>query len=218
MDSYSQISQDKFVDLVLKGIQDNVFLDIGAGTDGESRGMDFSSNSYFLEKERGWSGLLVDKDFKYINRAKTQRKCKAVCADLLEVNINDILKKNDHPRVSAYLSIDVDTATPKVVNDLDLKRYMFKIVTLEHNYYYITNERFEATDKQKNEALTLRQLSRIKFLEHGYKLLCADVCLAEYGPVEDWYINLSMFPDSAVYEKFASENEMHTSIITRGLK
>ena len=217
MASYSQISQDKFVDLILKQLQNGVFLDIGAGTDGESRGMDFCSNSYFLEQERNWTGLLVDRDFKYINRAKDQRRCKGVCVDLMESNINDILKKNDHPRVAGYLSIDVDDASAKVINDLDLKRYMFKVVTIEHNYFYNTNPKIQVSEQKKIDAAALRSNSRGKFTSNGYRLLCSDVCLEEYGPVEDWYINTSLFSDND-YEKFSSDNELHGSIIMRGLK
>ncbi|ADQ79284.1 methyltransferase FkbM family [Paludibacter propionicigenes WB4] len=51
---YSQYKQDKFVDIYFKKKDNGFFLDIGA-YDGVS-----FSNSYFLEKERGWAGICIE--------------------------------------------------------------------------------------------------------------------------------------------------------------
>lgn len=52
--SYSQYNQDEFVDLYFKKKKGGFFLDIGAN-DGISH-----SNSYFFEKNRGWSGICIE--------------------------------------------------------------------------------------------------------------------------------------------------------------
>lgn len=51
---YSQYDQDKFADIYFKKKQNGFFLDIGAN-DGIS-----CSNTLFLEKERGWSGICIE--------------------------------------------------------------------------------------------------------------------------------------------------------------
>jgi FkbM family methyltransferase len=50
----SQLGQDKFIDEVFRKKEGLIYLDIGA-----HNGKDLS-NTYFLEKERGWMGILVE--------------------------------------------------------------------------------------------------------------------------------------------------------------
>ena len=52
--SWSQYGQDQFIDKLLNQNRNGFFVEIG-GYDGET-----FSNSLFLEKERRWSGLLVE--------------------------------------------------------------------------------------------------------------------------------------------------------------
>jgi len=51
---YSQYNQDKFVDIYFKKKREGFFLDIGAHD-----GLSFS-NTFFFEKERGWSGICIE--------------------------------------------------------------------------------------------------------------------------------------------------------------
>ncbi|XP_066967103.1 uncharacterized protein [Macrobrachium rosenbergii] len=51
---FSQLSQSKIANEMLKGMRDGFFVEAGA-VDGESL-----SNSIFFERELGWSGLLVE--------------------------------------------------------------------------------------------------------------------------------------------------------------
>ena len=53
--SKSQVGQDKILDeQIFKGKRDGVFVEVGA-LDGFG-----ASNTYFFEKERNWSGLLIE--------------------------------------------------------------------------------------------------------------------------------------------------------------
>lgn len=54
MEYYSQYMQDKFADIFFKKKNRGFFLDIGAHD-----GITFS-NTYFLEKERGWGGICIE--------------------------------------------------------------------------------------------------------------------------------------------------------------
>ena len=53
---FSQFGQDKFVDKLLESKRNGFFVECGAG-DGE-----YLSNTLFLERRRGWSGLLIEAD------------------------------------------------------------------------------------------------------------------------------------------------------------
>jgi hypothetical protein len=67
---HSQDGQDKFVDDQLKGMRGGFFIEAGA-YDGVRL-----SNTLFLEKEKGWSGLLIEGNPKLFQKIlKTNRKC-----------------------------------------------------------------------------------------------------------------------------------------------
>jgi hypothetical protein len=181
----SQIQQDKFVNEYLN--KDNgFFVDIGAGTSGiHNMPVGFYSNTYFFES-RGWTGIAIDYDKIYIDSVKNQRNCSCVCEDLMVTNINNILENYNCPELSDYLSFDVDEASEKVLLDLDLSKYKFRVITFEHNIYQTESDIFS---KNSQEAYRrLYNISREKFKDYGYTLYKPDVVLSGYGSVEDWYI------------------------------
>lgn len=66
---YSQCGQDKFVDTFFKEMRGGVFVDFGA-MDGV-----IMSNSYFLEKEREWTGLCIEPNPIMFKRLSNNRTC-----------------------------------------------------------------------------------------------------------------------------------------------
>jgi len=67
---YSQCGQDKFVnETYFKNLRDGVFVDIGAH-DGIS-----ISNTYFFEKELGWTGICVEPIPRIFKQLKKNRNC-----------------------------------------------------------------------------------------------------------------------------------------------
>ena len=67
-DYKSQLGQDRFIDRHYKEKTNGVYLDIGA-----HNGLDYS-NTYFLEKYRGWSGILIepmDSEFKALKQNRS---------------------------------------------------------------------------------------------------------------------------------------------------
>lgn len=64
---HSQIFQDIFASFVIKNEFDNTFLEFGA-TNGLSL-----SNTYMLEKELGWSGVLAEPDVQWFDSLKKNR-------------------------------------------------------------------------------------------------------------------------------------------------
>ena len=74
---FSQANQDKFVDQYFKQKRNGVFLEVGAGD-----GIVFS-NSLFFERERNWTGLLIEPTRYLFERLlKVHRKAYAVNACL----------------------------------------------------------------------------------------------------------------------------------------
>lgn len=70
---FSQVGQDQFVDKdVFRGLRSGVFVDVGAH-DGIT-----ISNTYFLEKYRGWSGVCVEARGELANKCRETRPGSAV--------------------------------------------------------------------------------------------------------------------------------------------
>lgn len=72
MNYYSQYGQDKKIDEILNGKEKGIFIDIGA-----HNGIAFS-NSYFLEKERGWDGFCFEPHPRVYEDLIKNRKCKCI--------------------------------------------------------------------------------------------------------------------------------------------
>ena len=192
-----QLFQDLFVNKVLD-IDNGFFVDLGAGTDGQKNAPIYLfSNTSLLEDCRQWDGIAIDYDKEYIDLAHKQRKCTCVCADLTTTNINDILQEHRCPPSVDYLSFDVDNAQEHVLNELDFSKYKFKIITYEHNLY--------------QGDIKHHEMSRQKFIEAGYKILCGNVVLKNFGAVEDWYVHSEIFDE---YKHLQCENISCVDIIT----
>jgi hypothetical protein len=64
------MSYDGFIDKLLENKRNGTFIEIG-GYDGE-----MFSNTLFLEKERGWTGLLVEANpYTYEQMVRKDRNC-----------------------------------------------------------------------------------------------------------------------------------------------
>lgn len=185
---YSQANQDTFVNNLLN-IDNGYFLDIGAGTGGLiGYPIEFYSNTYFLEKNRGWYGIAIDYDKTWVDFAKSNRTCCCVCKNLLEVNINDILARHNCLNIVDYLSFDVDDAQEKVFEELDFNKYTFRVITFEHNAFQFMTSVQNHTKEHKDKVEKLYWRSRERLASCGYYLLHNDVTLDGYGPIEDWWV------------------------------
>ena len=203
---YGQFGQDVFVNRLLD-MDEGFFLDIGAGVsdlDAETVLISTMSNTYGLEQFRDWNGIAIDYDEKYIQEAKKFRSCIMICEDLMEVNINDILQKNNAPKKIDYLSFDVDAAQEKVFNELDFSVYSFKTITYEHNLF-LADKNSDGSTIQKHYTE-----SRKRFSDLGYKLLFGNVGVFPGQPVEDWYVDEEIFEK---YKHMSSDNIIRSKII-----
>lgn len=193
---YSQASQDRFVYELLYHISGKqgfgYYLEIGAGHPQRI------NNTYYLEKNCGWRGVSLDISKGLIPLWAAQRKNTFLCGDATEVDYSAILEP--FPHEIDYLSLDIDGEYDHVLSKIPLDRYIFKVITIEHDAYrygdqYRTRER---------ELLT----------SHGYYLLCPDVSYNE-NAFEDWWIYPDAFPARIVnrLKSMDLEGQDHKKII-----
>lgn len=185
--SHSQAGQDRFVHHVLAGMREGVFVDCGCNHPIEM------SNTYTLEKDYGWRGLLVDNDQNCVDLCKKERVSKVFMGDGVTSDwryglgcamgvFADVSGKTGseytalYRELFDYLSLDCDQATLGVFQSiLDATPRRFRVITVETDAY-----RFGPGPRDAMLAL-LKQ--------HGYEVLCADVCCTPGMPFEIWAVD-----------------------------
>src|SRR6056300_286294 len=133
---HGQALQDKFVLNVLKTKKCGTFLELGA-----NHPIDIN-NTYTLEKDFGWRGIMIEFDEKYLEQYKEHRKDSVhVIADATKIDYKKLLEDNDMPASIDYLQIDLNAgngSTMKVLEKFDMEvfdNYKFATITFEHDYY-----------------------------------------------------------------------------------
>jgi hypothetical protein len=173
-----QARQDEFVVNMTNRKKNGFFLEIGS--------MDpvKINNSYILEKEYGWTGIMVEYDKKWLSHYKEKRPNSIhVMEDATKIDYKTLFEENNVPLNSDYLQIDLevnDGGTLRTLNKLKkdvLGKYKFATITFEHDIYHTNflNTRFE---------------SRKIFEDLGYLRIFSDVnSVGGSCPFEDWYIH-----------------------------
>ena len=176
LNSRSQASQDLFVIFMTKGKKKGAFLEIGAN-DAVAH-----SNTFLLEKEFQWSGLMVEFVPNFVAQYVAYRpNSKYIIQDATQVNYVEQMK--DFPKNLDYLQIDLDVDNRSTLTTLEnlnsdlFNDHKFATVTFEHDIY--TGNYF---DTQK--------ASREIFSSRGYVLVFSNVkvfWLGDWKSFEDWY-------------------------------
>jgi hypothetical protein len=166
----SQAWQDQFVAAALPR-EFGVFVDIGAGHPFDG------SNTAYLERERGWSGLLCDRQWAH-ELARCRETRNMVFSDALDVEWSKVLPRLARDGWIDYLSLDLEPPilTLQVLASLPLRDVRFKVATIEHDLY------------RGNESI--RAAMRGIMFGWGYELVAADVCCVvgdRASPFEDWW-------------------------------
>jgi hypothetical protein len=179
MQSYSQASQDRFVYFLLYELLDKqdagYYLEIGAGHPISG------NNSYLFEKNLSWKGVSIDIDKAAEEIWYPARKNSLLIEDATQCDYQSILKP--FPQVVDYLSLDIDNNYDTVLQKIPFNDYIFKVITIEHDFYKFGNKYKGA------ERMILTSL--------GYYLLCPDVSIFYLEmdcAFEDWWIHPSAFP------------------------
>jgi hypothetical protein len=175
---FSQAAQDRFILNVLKEKKNGVFLEIGS-----SHPID-GNNTYTLEKNYNWKGIMVEYQNMYESLYKQHRPNSIhIIGDATKIDYKSEFENNNMPAEMDYLQVDLDvnnrsTITTLQILDSDLfDNYKFATVTFEHDIY--TGDHYNT-----------RKKSREIFEKRGYKCVFPDICcLSEDVVFEDWYVH-----------------------------
>lgn len=100
---HGQALQDKFVLNVLKKKKNGTFLELGA-----NHPIDIN-NTFTLEKDFGWNGIMIEFDEKHLKDYEEHRKDSVhVIADATKIEYKKLLVENNMPKNIDYLQIDLD--------------------------------------------------------------------------------------------------------------
>jgi hypothetical protein len=188
--TFSQAFQDQFVLAALNHKKNGTFIEIG------SNDPVVTNNTYLLESQYNWRGLMVEYDgaFRYAYETKRPLSMYQI-SDARTVPYRAILDNNDFPTDIDYLQVDLDVdnrSTLDVIELLDktiLNKYRFACMTIEHDAY-------------RGNYFNTRQSSRQILQARGYILAFPDVRVFWQGsqkPFEDWYIHPELAPHMLKY-------------------
>jgi len=206
MNTFSQSSQDLFVINTLKDKQGGSFLEIGANHPINH------SNTYLLEENYGWRGIMVEYERTYEKEYKIHRPQSIIILDdARKVDYRKILDENSFPKDLDYLQVDLEVNNRSTLDTLEkldetiFGTYRFATVTFEHDIY--TGDYFNT-----------RQKSRELFDNQGYILVFPDVKVYwdnKWSSYEDWYIHSDLIDADYVQKLKTDESLGHDEIIRR---
>jgi hypothetical protein len=189
----SQCAQDLFVLATLNKKQGGTFLEIG------SNDPVTINNTFVLESEFGWGGVMVEYDQSYLQSYIAKRpKSHYVMQDATKIDYIAELRKADMPTSIDYLQIDLDVDNRSTIDTLIrldetvFDTYTFATVTFEHDVY-------------RGNYFNTQKISREIFAKRGYVCVFKDVD-GGGGPFEDWYVHPTLVDMSRV-ETFKSASE-----------
>lgn len=191
-----QAEQDKFVLNVLKHKQNGFFVEIG------SHHPIIINNSYVLEHNYNWKGIMIERTNTWINDYNEHRpNSTVVINDATEIDYKNLFETNNVPTDIDYLQIDLDANNGSTLNVLKkierevMNKYKFATVTFEHDIYH-TNY------------LNTRNESRRIFNNKGYTRVFSDINYKGENPFEDWYVHPSLI-DVKHVQDIIRKNEKH---------
>ena len=204
MKTYSQASQDIFVRILTKNKKNGTFLEIG------SNDPITHNNSYVLESENNYKGILVEYDKSFEQAYKVHRKNSIyILNDAQKVNYREILDSNNFPTEMDYLQIDLDVNNRSTLNTLELlnktvfDRYKFATVTFEHDIY-------------SGNYFNTQNISRQIFKERGYIVVFPDISVfweGKYCKFEDWYVHKDLVSPDIINKIKSDVSLTHEEIV-----
>lgn len=207
----SQIGQDKWVHSIVGDKKDGYFIELGA-CDGL-----YLSNTLFFERNLNWNGICIEPNDNYIKELYANRKCNIsnelvyscegekvnfalseAASGIMDENIGpftrkdqsvlkttttlgNILDKFKAPNIIDYLSLDVEGQEYNILSTFPFDKYKFRCITVEHNAPHIG-------PKQQMLIRELLEKNNYRFVKGN-----DDVNNWGHGPIDDFYINPSVF-------------------------
>jgi hypothetical protein len=193
---FGQAEQDKFVLHVLKQKRNGYFVEIGSNHPVSI------NNTYLLETQYDWKGILVEYEDRFLPLYQQYRPASIpVIQNAVQVDYKTLFQENNIPTAIDYLQIDLEANNGSTIQTLEnlnthvFNTYTFATVTFEHDIYH-TN--FGNT----------RQRSREIFADRGYVSVFQDVNNMGINPYEDWYVHPTLV-DMDYVETLKTQNEVH---------
>jgi FkbM family methyltransferase len=194
---YSQAGQDQWVDEWFSSKRNGYFLEIGAA-DGWG-----DSNTYYLEKELDWTGIIFECGVEDYIKCKTLRKKSltlpyAVWDENTNLSfqirshsvgtvgagmpvaartLKTIFEKHNVPLLIDYISLDIEGAELNALRGFPWETHIAILWTIEHNLYR----------GEKQHKLDIYNF----MIEKGYIRVREDVICKDSGmlPYEDWFVH-----------------------------
>lgn len=184
-----QAHQDLLVRILHHNKESGHYVEIGANHP------KIASNTYLLEKELGWKGLMVELDPQYLPMYQAMRpKGIGVIADATTLDYYRLLQEHHFPSHIDYLQIDLDVDNGSTMQCLEwleknvFPSYKFGVITFEHDIY-----RGDFYDTQRR--------SRDILSKWGYVRIFSNVSVWEHErwcPFEDWYAHPDLIGEQLV--------------------
>lgn len=203
MQFYGAARQDEFTARILNFKKNGYFLDIGSN---DSIGY---NNSYFFDNQLDWKGICVEIETSLNHTYHSRKNTLLINSDATKVDYLQLLSDNNFPTTIDYLSLDVDAANIEVLKILPLDKFIFSVITIEHDGYLYGN--------------LYRSAQREVLQEHGYLLLCSNVNVEQDGfygqkcPFEDWWVHSSLLQGKNLAD-LLSDDELPSQIIAKFLE
>lgn len=191
MKTYSGINclQDIFALYINSDTDKGFVVDIGCKTPGKG-----SNSTLFLEK--GWSGVGADLS-DYTSLWAEYKNYNFYNIDVTIKNNIDILFSGC-PNVIEFLSLDVDEAGLLALKNIDLNKFKFKCICIEHDYY-----RFGESLRRPQREILDKKYSRVVQTQ-----------------AEDWYVDYSLLDENMInnLKNIPKHSELHEHEMIKILK
>lgn len=210
---YSQAQQDVFILNILKGKKDGFFVELG------SNDPIIINNTYLLENQFNWKGIMIEYDEKYLDKYKETRPNSIhVINDATLIDYNELFLKNDVPLNIDYLQVDLEPGNGSTLKLLELfdssgifNKYKFAVVTFEHDIYQTSNP--DLSDKEKQVFIDTKNKSIEIFKKNGYIMVFENINDKRDLSVafEDWYVHPDLV-DMNYINQLKNKNKYHGTI------
>ena len=176
INSRSQIGQDIYALICNKFKNDGFFIEIG------SHDPEKNSNTYLLDKDYNWKGIMIEYDKNFIIPYRNIRPNMIhIFENAIKIDYEKLFQDNNVPYHIDYLQIDIEATNGSTINALInlekvMDKYKFGCVTFEHDIY------------RENNKYNTRSKSREIFEKHGYILVLPNIC-SNNKCFEDWYLH-----------------------------
>ncbi len=209
----SDVGQDIFVTNVLNEKKNGYFLEIGSGL------AESGNNTYILETDYNWKGIMIDSNKKFLEEYEEKRpnSTHLIC-DATTLDYKEELNKCSFPKDIDYLSFDLDVGgdnstmeTLNLLNSEIFDTYRFAVISFEHDVF-----------RGKGQHIETRLKSREILEERNYFRVFSDVAEScpesgSVNPFEDWYVHPELVDMDYVEElQELNKNNYTEPTITHG--